>query len=141
MSEAKPEDAPESGGAAEPAPDASGVIPVEVEAPDQAPAADDLEQKLAAAEKEKKENWDFYLRTAADLENFRKRQKRELDDVKGEAKQRVLKEILPVVDNLERAIEHAGGAPGAAPIVEGVQLVLRQLMTAFERLDVTPVEA
>jgi molecular chaperone GrpE len=120
----------------EPSPDASGVIPVEVEPPDE------LEQKLAAAEKEKKENWDRYLRTAADLENLRKRQKREMDDAKVEAKQRVLKEVLPVVDNLERAIEHAGGATGSsAPIVEGVQLVLRQLMTAFERLDVTPVEA
>jgi molecular chaperone GrpE len=121
------------------------VIPVEVEAPDQAPAADDLEQKLAAAEKEKKENWDRYLRTAADLENFRKRQKRELDDAKVEAKQRVLKEILPVVDNLERAIEHAGTGseddPKLKPLVEGVQLVLRQLVTAFERLDVQPIEA
>ncbi|HEY1814243.1 MAG TPA: nucleotide exchange factor GrpE [Kofleriaceae bacterium] len=127
----------------EPAPDASGVIPVEVEAPDAGapPAEPSLEDKLAAAEKDKKENWERYLRTAADLENFRKRQKRELDDAKVEAKQRVLKEILPVVDNLERAIEHAGGSAGAAPIVEGVQLVLRQLMTAFERLDVTPVEA
>src|SRR5580704_1160483 len=123
----------------EPTADASGVIPVEVEVPE---GGSDLEQKLAAAEKEKKDNWDRYLRSAADLENLRKRQKREIDDAKIEAKQRVLKEILPVVDNLERAIEHAGsGAAGSAPIVEGVQLVLRQLMTAFERLDVTPVEA
>jgi molecular chaperone GrpE len=123
---------------AEPTADASGVIPVEIEAPE---AGSDLEAKLAAAEKEKKENWERYLRAAADLENTRKRQKREIDDAKVDAKQRVLKEILPVVDNLERAIEHAGGAPGAQPIVEGVQLVLRQLITAFERLDVTPVEA
>src|SRR5580693_56605 len=122
----------------EPTAEASGVIPVEVEVPE---GGSELEHKLAAAEKEKKENWDRYLRSAADLENLRKRQKREIDDAKIEAKQKVLKEILPVVDNLERAIEHAGGAPGAQPIVEGVQLVLRQLMTAFERLDVTPVEA
>ena len=128
---------------AEPAPDTSGVIPVEVEAPDAgtSPAEPSLEDKLAAAEKDKKENWDRYLRAAADLENLRKRQKREVDDAKVEAKQRVLKEVLPVVDNLERAIEHASGASSAAPIVEGVQLVLRQLITAFERLDVTPIEA
>jgi molecular chaperone GrpE len=128
---------------AEPGAESSGVIPVEVEAPDAGAPAEpgDLEQKLAAAEKEKKENWDRYLRAAADLENTRKRQKRELDDAKVEAKQRVLREVLPVVDNLERAIEHAAGNAGAAPIVEGVQLVLRQLITAFERLDVTPVEA
>lgn len=134
-------DAPEQGA------DTSGVIPVEVEPPDAAPAAVDpvaaLEAKLAAAEKDKKDNWDRYLRAAADLENTRKRQKREIDDAKLEAKNKVLKEVLPVVDNLERAIEHAGAGAGgeSKPIIEGVQLVLRQLMTAFERLDVTPVEA
>jgi molecular chaperone GrpE len=126
--------------------EASGVIPVEVEPPDPAPAADPvaaLEARLAVAEKEKKDNWDRYLRAAADLENTRKRQKREVDDAKLEAKNKALKEVLPVVDNLERAIEHAGAGAGgeSKPIIEGVQLVLRQLMTAFERLDITPVEA
>lgn len=134
--------------AADQAADPSGGIPVEVEAPD-APnpeaVADDpmavLEAKLAVAEKEKKENWDRYLRSAADLENTRKRQRREADDAKFETKTKILKEILPVVDNLERAVEHAGAGQENSPIVEGVQLVLRQLMTAFERLDVTSVEA
>jgi molecular chaperone GrpE len=126
----------------EPSADASGVIPVEVEPPD--PPADPiatLEAKVAALEKDKKDNWDRYLRAAADVENLRKRQKREMDDSKFETKTKILKEILPVVDNLERAIEHAGSTPENAPIIEGVQLVLRQLMTAFERLDVTPIEA
>ena len=137
----------EASDAAEQGADSSGVIPVEVEAPDPAPSATDpvaaLEAKLAAAEKEKKDNWDRYPRAAADLENTRKRQKREIDDAKLEAKNKVLKEVLPVVDNLERAIEHAGAGAGGEnnPIIEGVQLVLRQLMTAFERLDITPVEA
>lgn len=102
---------------------------------------DELEARIAALEKDKKENWDRYLRTAADLENLRKRQKRELDDARLDSKGRVLKEMLPVVDNLERAIEHATAQAGTNPIVEGVQLVLRQFLTAFERLDVTPVEA
>jgi molecular chaperone GrpE len=127
----------------------SGVIPVEVEAPEgggpggggpKSPTAE-LEEKLAAAEKEKKDNWDRYLRAAADLENTRKRQKRELDDARFETKNKVLKEMLPVVDNLERAIEHAGGEGEKNPIVEGVQLVLRQFQTAFERLEVTAIEA
>jgi molecular chaperone GrpE len=126
---------------------ASGdVIPVEVEAPDAAPAPapdriKELEEKLAAAEKEKKDNWDRYLRSAADVENMRKRQRREIDDAKHETKTKVLKEMLPVVDNLERAIEHAGGGGEKNPIVEGVQLVLRQFTTAFERLDVTVIDA
>jgi len=137
MSEpAKPE-----GSDAELAADHSGVIPVEVEPPDAADPIAELEAKLAVAEKDKKENWDRYLRSAADLENTRKRQKRETDDAKFETKTKILKEILPVVDNLERAIEHAGAGSENNPIIEGVQLVLRQLMTAFERLEVTPVEA
>ncbi|HEX5059927.1 MAG TPA: nucleotide exchange factor GrpE [Kofleriaceae bacterium] len=123
-------------------PSASGdVIPVEVEPPDAKDPVKELEEKLAAAEKEKKDNWDRYLRSAADLENTRKRQKRELEDAKFDIKNKVLKEMLPVVDNLERAIEHAGGGGEKNPIVEGVQLVLRQFMTAFERLDVTVVDA
>jgi molecular chaperone GrpE len=135
-----------------------GVIPVEVDPPDPAAAASDapteasapdpvaeLSQKLAAAEKEKKDNWDRYLRAAADLENMRKRTRREIEDAKTDTKQKVLKEMLPVVDNLERAIEHASAGasedPAAKAIVEGVQLVLRQFQTAFERLDITAVEA
>src|SRR5690349_22026453 len=92
----------------EPGADASGVIPVEVEPPDE-PAPEDpikaLEAKVAALEKDKKDNWDRYLRAAADTENLRKRQKREVDDARFDTKSKVLKEILPVVDNLERAIE------------------------------------
>jgi len=132
--------------ASTPPPAAEGELaelsPVEAEAaPSGAPPVIDLETKVAALEKEKKDNWDRYLRAAADLENLRKRQKRELDDVKLESKGRVLKEMLPVVDNLERAIEHATATAGTNPIVEGVQLVLRQFLTAFERLEVTPIDA
>lgn len=124
------------------------VIPVEVVPPEPTPAPDrvaELEAKLTAVEKEKKDNWDRYLRAAADLENGRKRAKREVDDARLEAKAKVLKEMLPVVDNLERAIEHAAQQSKddekTRPIIEGVQLVLRQFVTAFERLDVTQVEA
>ena len=146
----------QNGEASEPAapadgqPADSGGFPVEVEPPalgngpeaPEAPEAQEApESKIASLEKEKKENWDRYLRTAADLENLRKRQRREIDDAKLESKARVLKEMLPVVDNLERAIEHATTQAGTNPIVEGVQLVLRQFLTAFERLEVTPVEA
>jgi molecular chaperone GrpE len=159
---------------AEPGPEASGILPVEVEAPDapaaagtsaaepaaaaSAPVIDidvdvdlkaarvaELEGLLAAAEKEKKDNWDKYLRSVADVENLRKRQRREVDDARHEMRSKVLKEMLPVVDNLERAVEHAaaptGEPTGSSAILEGVQLVLRQFASAFERLEVTVVEA
>lgn len=116
-------------------------IPVEVEAPAQQDPVAELKAKLEAAEKDAKDNKDRWLRAAADLENTRKRTKREIEDAKIDSKFKVLKEMLPVVDNLERAIEHAGGGTEKNPIVEGVQLVLRQFTTAFERLEVTAIDA
>ena len=118
-------------------------IDVEVDASDlpSDPSASriaELEAQLAAAEKEKKDNWDKYLRSVADLENFRKRTKRDLDDAKADTKSRVLKEILPVVDNLERAMAHE--TDGSA-VLEGIKLVHRQFLTALERLEVTAVDA
>jgi molecular chaperone GrpE len=116
-------------------------IPVEVEAPAQQDPMAELQAKLEAAEKDAKDNKDRWLRAAADLENTRKRTKREIEDAKIDSKFKVLKEMLPVVDNLERAIEHAGGPGEKNAIVEGVQLVLRQFTTAFERLEVTAIDA
>jgi len=103
-----------------------------------------LEAALTKVEGEKKDNWDKFLRSAADLENHRRRSKRDLDDARAESKTRVLKEMLPVVDNLERALQHAEeGAKGTEPaaIIDGVKLVLRQFTSAFERCDVTAVQA
>ena len=163
---ASPEIAPEAGpaetaAAAEPAGDiladtsdgaaeAGSTIAVEVDAPPPSgPEARirELELALAAAEQGKKDNWDKYLRAVADVENGRKRAKRDLDDAKTETRGRALKEMLPVVDNLERAIEHATGGSGAGgntggdAVMEGIRLVLRQFQQAFERLDVSAIEA
>jgi molecular chaperone GrpE len=121
-------------------------LPVEVDTSDlprsEGPTASriaELEAQLAAAEKDKKDNWDKYLRAVADLENYRKRSKRDIDDAKADTKARVLKEIVPVVDNLERAMAHE--AADAAAVLEGVKLVHRQFQTALERVEVTAIEA
>src|SRR5438874_701160 len=68
----------------------------------------ELEAQLAAADKDKKDNWEKYLRAVADLDNYRKRTKRDLDDAKADARTKVLKEMLPIGDNLERALAHEG---------------------------------
>ena len=103
----------------------------------------ELEIALKASDKDRKDNWDKYLRAVADLENGRKRAKRDVDDAKAESRAKVLKEMLPVVDNLERAVEHAGtdAAGDSKALVDGIRLVLRQFTQAFERLDVSSVDA
>jgi molecular chaperone GrpE len=118
--------------------------PSEPAAAEPADPVAELEAKVARLEQEKKDNYDRFLRAAADLENHRRRSKRDLDDARAEARTRVLKEMLPVVDNLERGLAHAeeaGKAGDPAAIVDGLRLVLRQFNHAFERSDVTPVDA
>lgn len=120
-------------------------VAVEVDTPSAPHAAPpDPHEQIAKLEQEKKELHDKYLRALADLQNYQRRAKRDLEDARAEARMRVLKEMLPVVDNLERGLQHAEEAAKGgdlAAIVDGVRLVLRQFSHAFERCDVTAVEA
>jgi molecular chaperone GrpE len=100
-----------------------------------------LREKIEALEKEKKETYERLLRAAADLDNFRKRTRKEMDDARILAKEQVLKELLPGIDNLERALAVAGGEGGAEAIVEGVRLVLRQFQTGLDRAEVKSFES
>ncbi|MEZ4359508.1 MAG: nucleotide exchange factor GrpE [Kofleriaceae bacterium] len=114
----------------------------EAEGGGEAPPGDELTQlraRVEALELEKKDSWDKLLRTAADLENLRKRQRRELEDCRHETKSRVLREMFPVADNLERALTVTAGDVEA--LLDGVRLVQRQFLQSLERLEVVPIEA
>lgn len=101
-----------------------------------------LEQELAAAQEEKQKNWDLYLRERAELENFRKRMQREKEDLVRFANENLLREILTVVDNLERAIEHARQTDETVKgLLEGVEMTLSQCQKLLEKFGVTPVVA
>ena len=127
----------EHGNAAEPAP----------AAPDQAPAetleeqVERLTQELAAKSAEAERNLDQHLRERAELENFKKRRQREQGQALRFAAEPLVRELLPVIDNLERAVEHAGSGGNGQPLVEGVRLVLNSALEVLERHGVTRVEA
>lgn len=112
-------------------------IEIEVEPPPPSP-----EQRIAELEGRVKENHDKYLRAVAELDNVRKRGRKDAEDARIDAQSRVLREMLPVIDNLERAVAHASqSGDGASGVLEGIQLVLRQFAQALERCNVHPVEA
>ena len=92
-----------------------------------------LKQQLEAAELEAKNNYDRLLRQTAELDNFKKRTARERDEAIRFANELLIKELLPVVDNLERAVAHASGGGNGKPLVEGVELVLRQFLNVLTR--------
>ncbi len=74
------------------------------------------------------------LRTAADFENFRKRARRELEDAKLRGRDDAIKDILPVFDNLERAVAAADSAQTIGSVVEGVKMVLKLFEDVSERM-------
>ena len=67
-----------------------------------------------------------FLRSAADFDNYRKRSRRDQDDAQRRGRESMLKDILPVFDNLERAATHAETAPDAQAVASGLRMVLKQ---------------
>jgi len=83
-----------------------------------------------------KEQW---MRSAADFDNFRKRSRKELEDTRKAGREELLKDLLPVFDNLERAMTSAERATEVKPVSEGLKLVLRQFVDTLGRSGITKV--
>lgn len=100
-----------------------------------------LRQQLEAKELEAKTSYDRFVRQAAELENFKKRTTRDRDEAIRFANEVLIKDLLPVVDNLERAVAHAPGGGNGEPLVEGVEMVLRGFLDALAKHGVSPVDS
>ena len=99
------------------------------------------EDRAAALEIERDEMKDRMLRVAADFENWKKRARKEQTDAVASARESVLRDILEVVDNLERAAgAQANGVVDGAAVMKGVSLVLRLFQQKLERYEVKPFE-
>jgi molecular chaperone GrpE len=91
----------------------------------------EAEGPLARAQRERDEYLDLARRSQADFENYRKRTAREAAAAGDRAKSGLVRELLPIVDNLERALASAG--EGERHLAEGVQLVHSELLAVLER--------
>jgi len=105
-----------------------------------------VEEKLLAAEEEIAGFRDKMLRTAAEFDNYKKRMERDRLSALKYASESVLREILPVVDNLERALAQGVVASvdaqtNLASLLEGVQLTLKSLLAALEKFEVKPMNS
>jgi len=118
---------------------ASGEAAVETSVVEEDPIVR-LEAALAAKDAEAKANWDKFLRERADLENLRKRFQKEKEDLFKYGNENLILEILPTVDNLERALEHATD-DNASAIIEGVKMTLSMLLSALKKFGTTPIDA
>ncbi len=92
----------------------------------------ELEERIAAAETATAELNDKYLRVAAEYDNFRKRSVREKEGIYADAYADALKSILPIIDNLERAV----GVDGADAVAKGLEMTLKGAEEALQRMGV-----
>jgi molecular chaperone GrpE len=84
---------------------------------------------------------DLYLRSQADLDNYRKRAAREVEDARRYANFSLLERLLPVLDNFELGLDAAKNSPGAESILQGMGMVQRQLQDFLRESGVEPIEA
>lgn len=92
------------------------------------PASEDVERLRAEVDRMR----EMYLRKLAEFDNFRKRTEREREELKQTAAEALIRELLPVVDNFERALQHAGDE-NPESFREGVEMIARQLLDMLER--------
>jgi molecular chaperone GrpE len=104
------------------------------------PTKAELEKRLAALEAERDEYLNDLKRVAADFENFRKRAARDQESLVARAHERLVKELLPVLDDLERALDAARDS-GTRSVEEGVRLVHRELRSALDREGLAEIDA
>ena len=106
----------------------------------------DLKAALSAAEQAGKEHEDRFMRLYAEFENYKKRSSREAREYRKFANEALIKEMLPVIDNLERAIQSSLGQENQKEglnscILEGVSMTLSEILKVMDRFHVKPVEA
>lgn len=102
----------------------------------------DMEKKVESLKKEAEETQDRLLRVAAEFENYKKRSVREMNDFRKFANENFAKAMLPVVDNLDRAIESSSSDTHTnSSLVEGVSMTLREIVKIFEEYGVRPFES
>lgn len=108
---------------------------------DQDHEVEELKKRLEEKEKEKKETFDRFLRMAADFENYKKRAAREKEDWTKFSNEDLIKSILPFIDNLERAVNHAEKVTDTGVLIEGIKLTLQQVHQTLNRFGLTPFES
>lgn len=97
------------------------------------------EREALGAERDKLK--EQLLRTAADFDNFRKRTRRDLDEARMRGKDDAVRDLLPVIDNLERAVAATTSAQDVASVVEGVRMVLKLFHDTAERMGLNRIES
>ena len=100
-----------------------------------------LTECCEAASREAAANYDKYLRAVADLDNYRKRAEKEKADAIAFANEKLIEEILPVIDNFERALAHANGEENLESLRQGIGLISGQMAALIKKFGIEEIKA
>ncbi len=101
----------------------------------------ELLKKIKEIEEESEKNYNLYTRTYAEMENIKKSGKKEREDLAKYANESLIKDILPVIDNLEKAISHTKEGSNSSGLLEGVELTLGAIKKTLEKAGIKEVVA
>ncbi len=101
----------------------------------------DLIKKLEALENEKNEASDRLLRTMAEFDNYKKRVAREKGDILKYGNEKFAVDLLSVMDNFERSLEQAKTAQEIEPVIEGIEMILKQFVSTLEKFHIKSFES
>ncbi|MBN1827771.1 MAG: nucleotide exchange factor GrpE [Deltaproteobacteria bacterium] len=105
------------------------------------PTETDLVAELAKAREEAAQIYDKYLRLAAEFENYKKRVERDKSDLLNFCNENLLRELLPALDSIERALEHAQNTIDFNAFLEGFKLIRDKVIAVLGKFGVEPIEA
>lgn len=111
-----------------------------VETGEEGEETSELLRKLDEAVAEANSNKERYLRTVADLENYRKRALREKEEARKQAASNLMEDLLPVLDNFQLGFKSAEMHEGGGAFAEGFRMVLRQLESVLSENGLTPIQ-
>ena len=100
----------------------------------------ELKEEFAQKEREATDNYEKYLRAVADLDNYKKRTIKEKADIIKYGKEEIIKDILPFVDSLDRALAHADSSDVQA-FKEGIKLIQEQLLSCLKKHGVEKIDS
>lgn len=102
----------------------------------------EIARKLEEKEKESAANYDRYLRAVADLENYKKRMAREHAELVKYGNEKLIKDVLPILDSLDRALKQTNDAPAEVQAFsDGLKLIEAQFMACLQKHGVEKIEA
>lgn len=102
---------------------------------------EELLEKVREAQKESEKNYDLYLRSQAEMENMKKRNRREREDYLKFANESLIRDMLPVLDNLSKALSHSNNENNVHALKEGISMTLKGLKDTLSKSGLEEIRA